>query len=81
MIMMNNKEDLILLCISGIIGIFAILLIIYLLFSCACFGAETKQIKKSVSQSTSKENKTRKQMYNTCVQQTGSTSRCYYIYY
>lgn len=79
--MMNSKEDLILLCINGFLGAIVTLITVYLLCTCACFGAETKQIKKSVSQSTSKENKIRKQMYNTCVQQTGSTSRCYYIYY
>lgn len=78
---MKEKIDLILLCITGIAGAIATLLIVFVLCTCACFGAETNQIKKSVSQSTSKENKIRKQMYNTCVQQTGSTSRCYHIYY
>lgn len=80
---MKEKIDLILLCISGIAGTIATLLIIFALCTCACFGTEkqTSTVKKPVSQSTSQENRIRKQMYNTCVQQTGSTSKCYYLYY
>lgn len=78
---MKEKIDLILLCISGIAGAIATLLIIFALCTCACFSAETKQIKKTVSQSTSQENKIRKQMYNQCVQSGENRARCYYLFY
>lgn len=78
---MKEKIDLILLCISGIAGAIATLLIIFALCTCTCFGSETKQIKKTVSQSTSRENAIRKQMYNACVQSGENRAKCYYLFY
>lgn len=58
------------------------ILIILMMFTilCTCFGAE-KPVKKTVSQSTAKENQIRRQMFEACVQQTGSRSNCYRLYY
>lgn len=43
-------------------------------------SCESKEIKKTVSQSTSKENKIRKQEFNQCLKY-NSRSYCYYLYY
>lgn len=79
--MKNKVMELIIICISSIIYTISILLIVSILCTCTCFGAETKQVKKSVSQSTSKENKIRKQMYNACVQSGENRAKCYYLFY
>ena len=60
--------------------VFLIATILWVLFMftvITCIGAENKP----VSQSTSYENKQRKLLYNACVKQTGSRSKCYNIYY
>lgn len=78
---MKEKIDLILLCIYSIVYSVATLIIIFMLCTCTCFGAETKTVKKTVSQSTSRENFVRKQMYNACVQSGENRAKCYYLYY
>lgn len=82
--MIKEKIDLILLCVSGVISAVTTLLIVFVLCTCTCFGAEkqnTTKVKKTVSQSTSRENAIRREMYNQYVKQTGSRSRAYYLYY
>lgn len=67
----------------NVLTIFIITFIAWVLFvgcSIKCFGAE-KTVKKTVSQSTAKENQIRRQMFEACVQQTGSRSNCYRLYY
>ena len=44
----------------------------------ACYSEE---IKKTVSQSTSKENAIRKQQFTQCIKSGKSRSYCYYLYY
>lgn len=53
------------------------LLFVLLLVCPVCFAGD----KKSVSQSTSAENKIRKQNFDVCVQSGKSRSYCYYLYY
>ena len=63
--------------------IFIIATILWTLFIgtiLSCYGAEKKDTKKIVSQSTSKENKIRKQDFNQCLKY-NSRSYCYYLYY
>lgn len=63
--------------------IFIIATVLWILFIStvlSCFGAETKDSKKSVSQSTSYENKIRRQQFNQCLK-TNTRSYCYYLYY
>lgn len=62
------------------------ILIVALIFSVLSFGTvgfcKTKQDKpKPPSQSTSKENKIRKQNFDLCVQSGRNRSNCYYLYY
>ena len=54
-----------------------ILWVLFMLSIVSCLGAENKP----VSQSTSYENKQRKLLFEACVRQTGSRSKCYNIYY
>lgn len=54
-----------------------ILWVLFMLSVVTCLGAENKP----VSQSTSYENKIRKQMYNACVASGKGTSYCYGLYY
>lgn len=69
---MNYKADYII-----IIGMIVFLL---MSFCSLAFGAN-KYKTKSVSQSTSKENKIRKQNYDMCVMSGKNRSQCYYMYY
>lgn len=62
------------------------ILIVALIFPVFNFGTvgfcKTKQDKpKPPSQSTSKENKIRKQNFDLCVQSGRNRSNCYYLYY
>ena len=54
-----------------------ILWVLFMLSIVSCLGAENKP----VSQSTSYENKIRKQMYDSCVASGKGTSYCYRLYY
>lgn len=60
-----------------VLTIATILWVLFMLTVVTCMGAENKP----VSQSTSHENKIRKQMYNACVASGKSTSYCYKLYY
>lgn len=60
-----------------ILTISTILWVLFMLTVLTCMGAENKP----VSQSTSYENKIRKQMYNSCVASGKGTSYCYNLYY
>lgn len=63
--------------------IFIVATILWILFIgtiLSCYGAEKKNTKKTVSQSTSKENKIRKQQFNQCLKY-NNRSYCYYLYY
>ena len=54
-----------------------ILWILFMLSVITCFGYD----KKPVSQSTSYENKIRKQMYDACIMSGKGRSYCYNLYY
>lgn len=60
-----------------VLTVATILWVLFMFSILTSLGAENKP----VSQSTSYENKQRKLLFEACVRQTGSRSKCYNIYY
>ncbi len=58
------------------------LILVLILFSInICYGAKNTDVKKPVSQSTSKENAIRRQNFNMCIASGKPRSYCYYLFY
>lgn len=58
-----------------------LLLVLILNFGLLCHAQQKQDKPKPPSQSTSKENKIRKQNFDLCVQSGKNRSYCYYLYY
>lgn len=57
------------------------ILLVFCFTANVLYASETKGGKKPVSQSTSLENKIRKQNFDLCIASGKSRSYCYYLYY
>lgn len=61
--------------------IICMILALLVVCTCYCYGAESKKDTKKQQTNTSKEIRTRKQLFNQCVASGTSRSRCLYLYY
>lgn len=68
-------------CTIFVLVLTTILWAIFIAFVLKAQPVEAAETKKTVSQSTSAENKVRKQLFNQCVASGKSRSQCYYLYY
>ena len=61
--------------------IICMVLALLVVCTCYCYGAESKQDTKKQKTNTSKEIRTKKQLFNQCIASGTSRSRCLYLYY